>query len=95
MQVGIDGINVDFEKISKRLWSSLYTIYQRTVCKMQTKMVSYFRWIIMFLRDIINSTIAKNRALWQTMSLLWDMMSIMEVHWKQVQYLLMNCKRRN
>ena len=21
----------------KRLWSSLYTIYQRTVCKMQTK----------------------------------------------------------
>lgn len=44
----------------------------------------------MFLRDIINSTIAKNRALWQTMSLLWDMMSIMEVHWKQVQYLLMN-----
>ena len=44
----------------------------------------------MFLRDIISSTIAKNRALWQTMSLLWDMMSIMEVHWKQVQYLLMN-----
>lgn len=37
MQVGIDGINVDFEKISKGLWSSLYTIYQRTVCKMQTK----------------------------------------------------------
>ncbi len=90
MQVGIDGINVDFEKISKDCGVHyIQFIRELSVkCRQNGIVLSVDNYVPG--RDIINSTIAKNRALWQTMSLLWDMMSIMEVHWKQVQYLLMN-----